>query len=224
MEVRFENRAEAGRFLATKLKEYKDRPDVVVMALPRGGVPVAYEVARELHTPLDILIVRKLGAPGHEELAVGAIASGGISVVNREIINSLHISEDALQRIAAREQKELERREHEYRGNLPIRDISGKTMILIDDGLATGATMWAAVSALRQRKPAAILVAVPTAARQVCEAFREIADDVICGITPEPFHAVGLWYVEFDQTTDAEVRQLLALANQSSFGPEHKEF
>jgi putative phosphoribosyl transferase len=223
MEVRFENRAEAGRFLATKLKEYKDRDDLLVLALPRGGVPVAYQVAKELHAPLDVLIVRKLGAPGHEELALGAIASGGVYVLNREIMKSLGLSDQDIRPIANREQQELERREREYRGDRESPQISDKTIILIDDGLATGATMWAAVSALRQRNPRGIIVAVPTASPDVCDAFRDIADDVICGITPEPFYAVGLWYQDFDQTTDQEVRHLLSEANHHQYGSERKE-
>jgi len=212
MESRFENRIEAGRFLARRLQEYKNRPDVLVLALPRGGVPVAYEVAENLNAPLDVLIVRKLGAPGHEELAVGAIASGGVYVLNRDVVNTLHLSDQHLQQIAAREQRELERREQAYRDGRQPAEVEGKTVILIDDGLATGATMWAAVEALRQRNPAKIIVAVPTAEADICRAFREIADDVVCGITPDPFIAVGLWYREFDQTTDDEVRTLLARA------------
>lgn len=223
MELRFENRAEAGRFLAEKLAEYKDRPDVVVLALPRGGVPVAYEVAQELDAPLDVLIVRKLGAPEHEELAVGAIASGGVYVLNRDVVEMLHVSEAQLQRIAKKEQQELERREQAYRDGRPAPSVRGKTVILIDDGLATGATMWAAVSALRQRNPARIVVAVPTASRQTCEAFEDITDEIVCGITPEPFVAVGLWYEHFDQTTDAEVRTLLAKAAKQDPSGERKE-
>lgn len=223
MELRFENRAEAGRFLAKELNEYKDKPDVLILALPRGGVPVAYEVAQALNAPLDVLIVRKLGAPEHEELAVGAIASGGVYVLNRDVVDMMHISEAQLQQIAAKEQQELERREQAYRDGRSAPRVDGKTVILIDDGLATGATMWAAVSALRQRNPARIVVAVPTASRQTCDAFRDITDDIVCGITPEPFVAVGLWYKEFDQTTDAEVRTLLAKAAGQHHSGEQKE-
>lgn len=223
MEVRFENRAEAGRFLATKLKDYKDRDDLLVLALPRGGVPVGYQVAKELRAPLDVLIVRKLGAPGHEELALGAIASGGIYVLNREIMKSLGLSDQDIRPIADREQLELTRREREYRGDRQTPIVTDKTVILIDDGLATGATMWAAVSALRQRNPREIIVAVPTASPDVCAAFRDIADEVICGITPNPFHAVGLWYQDFDQTTDQEVRHLLSEADHQLAGSERKE-
>lgn len=187
MEVRFENRAEAGRFLASKLQEYKDRDNLLVLALPRGGVPVAYQVAKELSAPLDVLIVRKLGAPGQEELALGAIASGGVYVLNREIMKSMGLSDSDIRPIADREQHELERREREYRGDRLSPDVADKSVIIIDDGLATGATMWAAVSALRQRHPREIIIAVPTASPDVCDAFREIADQVICGITPSPF-------------------------------------
>lgn len=213
--MRFRNRSEAGKQLALKLSPYTGDPNVVVLALPRGGVPVAYEVARALGVPFDVFLVRKIGVPGNPELAMGAIASGGVRVLNDDVVNYLHISEDAINEVAQHEQRELERRERLYRGNRPIPNLRGKTVILVDDGLATGATMKAAVAALRKAHPARIIVAVPVAARTTCEAFETMADDIICTCdrTYEPFYAVGLWYDEFQQTTDAEVRSLLEQAN-----------
>jgi predicted phosphoribosyltransferase len=207
---RFRNRNDAGRQLAEKLAAYADRPDVLVLALPRGGVPVGYEVSRALGAPLDVFLVRKLGVPGYEELAMGAVASGGVRVLNDEIVRGLGISEDEIDAAVARELQELGRRERLYRGNRPTPNVAGRTVILVDDGLATGATMRAAVAALRQQHPARIVVAVPTASPDTCEALKAEADDVICAMTPEPFFAVGHWYEDFTQTTDNEVRELLA--------------
>ena len=207
---RFRNRNDAGRQLAEKLSAYADRTDVLVLALPRGGVPVGYEVARALGAPLDVFLVRKLGVPGYEELAMGAVASGGVRVLNDEIVRGLGISEDEIEAAVARELRELSRRARLYRGDRPPPDVAGRTVILVDDGLATGATMRAAVAALRQQQPARIVVAVPTASPDTCEALKAEADDVICAMTPEPFFAVGHWYEDFTQTTDNEVRELLA--------------
>lgn len=210
--IQFADRSEAGRYLATKLARYANRADVLVLALPRGGVPVAFEVARLLQVPLDIFVVRKLGVPGHEEMAMGAIASGGVRVLNRDVVEQLQISEAEIEQAAAMEQAELERREALYRGNRPRSQVRGCTVILVDDGLATGASMRAAVTALKQLDPRQIVVAVPTAARSTCEEFEDEVDEVVCAITPEPFFAVGLWYEDFSQTTDEEVRDLLEKA------------
>jgi predicted phosphoribosyltransferase len=206
----FRDRREAGRLLATKLAVYANRPDVLVLALPRGGVPVAYEVARALGAPLDVFLVRKLGVPGHEELAMGAIASGGVRVLNEQLVRALGIPDRVIAAAAAEEQRELERRERLYRGDRPAPDVRGRTVILVDDGLATGASMLAAVQALRRQGAAHIVVAVPVASPDTCAALRPEVDDIICAATPEPFHAVGLWYQDFSQTTDDEVRDLLA--------------
>jgi len=208
----FADRREAGRFLASKLTEYADRPNVLVLGLPRGGVPVAYEVAKALHAPLDVFLVRKLGLPGREELAMGAIASGGVLVLNEDLVRGLGITKDVLESVIAAEQKELERREQMYRGDRPPPDVRGRTVILVDDGLATGSSMRAAVAALRQQGPARIIVAVPIGAPETCSEFEREADDVICAVTPQPFHAVGLWYRDFSQTTDEEVHELLERA------------
>jgi predicted phosphoribosyltransferase len=208
----FRDRRDGGRALAHVLSAYAERPDVVVLALPRGGVPVGYEVARALHVPLDVYIVRKLGVPGHEEYAMGAIASGGVRVLNEKIVQLLGIPDDAVEAVARAEQRELERRERQYREGRPPLDVRGRTVILVDDGLATGATMLAAVKALQAEQAERIVVAVPTAAPQTCEDMRHEADEVICATTPEPFHAVGLWYRDFDQTSDEEVHELLAQA------------
>ena len=217
----FADRREAGRFLASKLTEYADRPDVLVLALPRGGVPVAYEVARALHAPLDVFLVRKLGVPGREELAMGAIASGGVLVLNENLVRGLGIPKDVLQAVIAAERKELERRETIYRGDRQPPDVRGRTAILVDDGLATGSTMRAAVAALRRQGPARIVVAVPIGAPETCAAFERQADDIICAVTPLPFHAVGLWYGDFSQTTDEEVRHLLERAAEE-YAPVHQ--
>jgi predicted phosphoribosyltransferase len=205
----FRDRTDAGRVLADKLAGYAGRDDVLVFALPRGGVPVAYEVARALHAPLDVFLVRKLGLPGLEELAMGAIATGGVRVLNEEMVHALHIPEETIEAIAAEESRELERRERLYRGDRPAPDVRGKTVILIDDGLATGSTMRAAVAALRQKQPARIVVAVPIASPSACEELAAEVDEIVCARTPEPFRAVGLWYDDFAQTSDTEVRELL---------------
>ena len=210
----FRDRREAGRQLARHLAAYANRPDVLVLALPRGGVPVAYEVARALDAPLDVFLVRKLGLPGHEELAMGAVASGGVRVLNRDVVEALRISPEIIDAVANRELQELERREREYRGDRPFPDVRGKTVILVDDGLATGSTMRAAAETLRQQGPARLVVAVPAGSPQTCDEFRDEVDEIVCAITPEPFYAVGLWYDDFSQTTDDEVRELLAAAQQ----------
>jgi len=198
--------------LAAKLTRYADRTDVLVLALPRGGVPVAFEVAQVLHAPLDIFLVRKLGLPGHPEMAMGAIASGNVRVLNDDVVRKLRIPADVIDKVAAKERAELQRRERTYRGDRPARDVRGRTVILVDDGLATGSTMRAAISGLRQQGPARIVVAVPVGAPETCAEFQNEADEAICARTPEPFYAVGLWYQDFSQTTDAEVRDFLERA------------
>jgi predicted phosphoribosyltransferase len=208
----FRDRTEAGKYLATKLLTYGDRPDVLVLALPRGGVPVAFEVAQSLRVPLDVFLVRKLGVPGHEELAMGAISTGGVRVLNEDTIEYLRIPEHIIDAIAAEELKELKRRELAYRGNRPEPEVTGKTVILIDDGLATGSTIRAAAQALRQQQPARIVVAVPVSAPETCDEYRIGVDEIICAVTPEPFLGVGMWYLDFSQTTDEEVRDLLERA------------
>jgi putative phosphoribosyl transferase len=210
----FKDRRDAGRKLAQELLAYAGRSDVIVLALPRGGVPVAYEVARALSVPLDIFIVRKLGLPGHEELAIGAIASGGVRVLNDDIVQALKIPQTMIETVTRRELQELERRERAYRGERPGPEVQGRTVILIDDGLATGASMRAAVAALRLQNPARIVVAVPTAALETCKAFRPEVDEMVCAMTPEPFYGVGRWYEDFSQTTDEEVRALLEEATR----------
>lgn len=205
----FEDRRAAGRALAALLQPYADRQHVLVLALPRGGVPVAFEVARALGAPLDLFLVRKLGTPGHRELAMGAIASGGVRVLNDDVVRWYGVTPGDIDAVAREEQRELERREAAYReGRDPV-PVEGRTVILIDDGLATGSTMRAAVQAVRLRKPARVVVAVPVGAPQTCDELSAIADEVVCARTPEPFAAVGQWYIDFDQTTDEEVRQLL---------------
>ena len=208
----YRDRSEAGRRLAVHLMDYANRADVLVLALPRGGVPVAYEVAKALRAPLDIFLVRKLGVPGHEELAMGAIATGGVRVLNEDVMRYISITDAAIDAVAAKEQRELERREQLYRGDRPAPDVRGKTVLLVDDGLATGSTMRAAAAALRQQQPARIVVAVPVSAVQTCDEYRMGVDEIVCAVTPEPFHAVGMWYEDFSQTTDEEVRGLLARA------------
>jgi len=208
----FQDRAEAGRRLAEKLVDYAGRPDVLVLALPRGGVPVGYEVARALEAPLDVFVVRKLGVPGHEELAMGAIASGGALCLNEDIIEALKPPFREVQAVAARELAELERRERAYRDDRPPLEARGRTVILVDDGLATGSTMRAAIAAVRRLEPARVIVAVPTAAPSTCAELGAEADDCICCNTPDPFYAVGVWYEDFSQTTDQEVRDLLERA------------
>ncbi len=208
----FADRAHAGRLLADALGAYADAPEVIVLALPRGGVPIGYEVARLLHVPLDVYVVRKLGVPSHEELAMGALASDGTCVVDEELIESLGIDAAALQDVVQREIGELRRREVAYRDARPEPDIGQKTVIVVDDGLATGATMRAAATALRTRHPAAIVAAAPVAAPRTCASLESVADRVVCVATPDPFHAVGLYYQNFEQTSDDEVRRLLARA------------
>lgn len=216
--VLYEDRREAGQKLAQKLVRYADRPDVIVLGLPRGGVPVAFEVARALNAPLDIFLVRKLGVPGHSELAMGAIASGGVRVLNEDVVRSLAISGQVIERVAAREQWELQRRERAYRGDKPAPDVRNRTVILIDDGLATGASMKAAVDALRTMGPARIVVAVPVAPPETCAEFKDDVDEIVCAATPRPFFGVGAWYRDFSQTTDAEVKEFLRRANGGSPG------
>ncbi|MFL5618150.1 MAG: phosphoribosyltransferase [Gemmatimonadaceae bacterium] len=215
MRTRFRDRLDAGRRLAAELRAYEGRPNVIVLALPRGGVPVGFEVASALHAPLDVFVVRKLGLPWHEELAMGAIAAsstGSVRVLDRDLIRVARVSDEELARVTAVERAELERRERQYRGDLPFPDLTDKTVILVDDGLATGSTMRVAVAALRQEAPARIVVAVPVAAPESCDAFRDIADEIICAETPEPFRAVGQWYDDFSETTDAEVHDWLERA------------
>jgi predicted phosphoribosyltransferase len=208
----FQDRFQAGRLLASKLSYLANRPDVVVLALPRGGVPVGYEVAKALNAPLDVFVVRKLGVPGHKELAMGAIASGGVRVLNENVIRRLGIPNEVVETVAEEEERELERREREYRDGRPPIEIRGRTVILVDDGLATGSSMRVAVLALRKKNPAQIIVAVPVAAPATCAEFESEVDQVICAVTPEPFWAVGQWYTDFSQTSDEEVRDLLRRA------------
>ena len=205
----FRDRTEAGRLLAARLEKYAGKPDMMVLALPRGGVPVAFEVAKALHAPMDVFVVRKLGIPGHEELAMGAVATGGVRVLNDQVVRVLGIPDYVIAAVVDWETDELKRRERLYRGDRPPPDVRGKTVILVDDGLATGSTMLAAVQALRHQGPARIVVAVPVAAPDTCELLKAHVDEVVCAATPEPFYAVGLWYQDFSQTTDEEVRELL---------------
>lgn len=209
----FRDRTDAGRRLALHLAKagYRSVPDLLVLALPRGGVPVAYEVARELQAPLDVFMVRKLGLPGREELAMGAVASGGARVLNDDVVEALHVPEHVIDEAADRELREIERRERAYRDDRPPPEVRGKTVILVDDGLATGSTMRAAAQAVRQNAPKRLVVGVPVAARETCAAMRSEADDVVCVLMPEPFYGVGMWYQDFSQTTDDEVRKLLKL-------------
>lgn len=211
---RYRDRRDAGRALAARLRGYSDREDVIVLALPRGGVPVGFEVATALRVPLDVFLVRKLGVPGHEELAFGAIASGGILALDGDIVRQLGISRATIERVIAREAAELERRERAYRDDLPPPELRGRTITLVDDGLATGSTMMAAAAAVKQEQPARVIVAVPVAAADACERLRQEADEVICLLTPSPFHAVGIWYEDFRPVSDEEVRRLLAAAGR----------
>lgn len=208
----FEDRRDAGRQLAAELRQYAGRPDVIVLGLARGGVPVANEVARALDLPLDIFIVRKLGVPGHEELAMGAIASGEVQVLDDRLIRTLHIPPSAVTNVITQERRELERRETAYRSGRLAPDVTGRTVILVDDGLATGASMFAAISALRKANPAKIVVAVPVAAPEVCSAMRRVADECVCVLTPAQLYGVGAWYTDFSQTNDSEVRTILEAA------------
>jgi predicted phosphoribosyltransferase len=214
--TRFSDRAEAGRFLAEQLRRYAGRDDVIVLALPRGGVPVGYEVARALGAPLDIVSVRKVGVPGHEELAMGAVASGGELVLDEGLVARLGIPFNELRRRIEEQLRELERRESVYREGRPPPNLEGKTVVLVDDGLATGSTMRAAVLAARRQHPARVVVAVPVATPEACDDLRDVADEIVCGLTPQFLQAVGLWYEDFSQTSDAEVRDLLARASQGA--------
>lgn len=207
---RFHDRREAGQLLARRLADYQDRDDVVVLALPRGGVPVAYEIARELKAPLDVFVVRKLGVPWQPELAMGAIAGKGTEVLNDDVVAAYNIPPHVIRGVAEREGRELQRRLQEYRGIRPYLDLRDRTVILVDDGLATGSTMRAAVTAIRQEHPRAIVIAVPVAAPEVCREFQSAVDEIVCLLTPPGFSAVGRWYTDFSQTTDEEVRELLS--------------
>ena len=213
LQARYADRVEAGRELAAGLREYAGRDDVVVLALPRGGIPVAFEVARELGAPLDVILVRKLGLPEQPELAMGAIASGGVRILNEDVVRATAVSRETIEEVAAREGEELARRERLYRGERPPPAIEGKVAILVDDGLATGSTMLAAIGALRRQRPARIVVAAPIAPPETCEELRREADDVVCVRTPEPFLAIGAWYERFPQVSDDEIRNLLARAD-----------
>lgn len=213
METKFRDRTEAGELLAEQLTEYANKPNVLVLALPRGGVPVAAQVAKKLNAPLDVFTVRKLGLPGHPELAMGAIASGGIRVLNGEVINSLRIPDDVINAVTAEEYQELQRRERSYRDELPPPEVEGKTVIIVDDGIATGSTMFAAIAALRELNAGRIIVATPTIARSTYEYLQKQADEVIAVIVPEEFYGVGQWFEDFSQTSDEEVHQFLAEMN-----------
>ncbi len=214
----FRDRSQAGQALGAALDADAGRPGLLVLALPRGGVPVGYEVARALAAPLDVFLVRKLGVPGHDELAMGALASGGVRVVNDDVVEMLGIPETILDAVAERERVELQRRERAYRDDRPPPQVRGRTVILVDDGLATGSTMRAAARAVRALGPASVTVAVPVAAAEICQQLRREVDRVVCLATPEPFQAVGLWYADFSETSDAEVRQLLARAARERAG------
>lgn len=214
MAARYQDRAEAGRRLAARLTQFAGRADVIVLALPRGGVPVGYEVAASLDVPLDVFVVRKLGVPWQPEVAMGAVASGSIRIIDRDAVEAYGVREDEVARVTATAQVELARRELQYRGDRPLADLTDRTILLVDDGLATGATMRAAVEAVRGKAPARIVVAVPVAAPETCETMSGLADELICAVTPEPFYAVGFWYGDFAETTDEQVRALLARARE----------
>ncbi|HEY9649059.1 MAG TPA: phosphoribosyltransferase [Coleofasciculaceae cyanobacterium] len=226
---RLQNRTEAGKQLALKLTAYANRSDVIVLGLPRGGVPVAFEIAKALNAPLDICLVRKLGVPGHQELAMGAIARDGVRVLNQDVVRSLGISRDTIERVAAAEQQELERRDQRYRGTRPLPNLRDRTVILVDDGIATGATLRAAIVIVRQQEPQRIVVAVPVAPPLTCKELRFEVDEVVCLLMPEALNSISLWYDDFSQTTDAEVRHWLTCAgdladgyvSQASLGVEH---
>ncbi|MBF2002565.1 MAG: phosphoribosyltransferase [Synechococcales cyanobacterium C42_A2020_086] len=210
MTLKFWNRSEAGQLLAAKLMEFANRSDVIVLALPRGGVPVAYEIAKALQVPLDICLVRKLGVPEQEELAMGAIASGGVLILNNEVLRALHISRQTLLKVAALERQELERRDRTYRGDRPPPVIHNRTVILVDDGIATSSTLRAAIAALMRQHPKDVIVAVPVAPESTCIALRTLVSDVVCLSMPNPLNSIGMWYRDFSQTTDEEVCRLLA--------------
>jgi len=213
--ARFRDRSQAGRRLATVLQPYASRPNLLILALPRGGVPVGYEVARALNAPLDVMLVRKLGVPGHEELAMGAIASGGIRILSDDVVSAFGIPEHVVATIAANEEEELNRRERIYRDGRPPPEVKGRTVILVDDGLATGSTMRAAAAALRTQHPERLVIAVPVAPPETCAALQSEVDDVVCARAPEPFFAVGNWYDDFSQISDDEVRRLLRARSAS---------
>jgi putative phosphoribosyl transferase len=213
--TRFKNRVHAGQLLAQALMKFADHDDLLVLGLPRGGVPVAFEIAKKLHAPMDVLVVRKLGLPGWEELAMGAIASGGVRVINEEVVRSARVSKSDIETVAAEQLQELQRREIAYRGHTGTPEIEGKTVILVDDGIATGATIRAAVQALKQYNPHRLIIAVPTASRDSYAMLDPMVDEFITLMIPVEFHAVGQWYDDFSQTTDAEVKQLLSRANKS---------
>ena len=206
----FRNRTEAGRVLAEKLGSYRDRGDLLVLALPRGGVPVAREIAATLDAPLDVFVVRKLGVPGHEELAFGALAGGNVRVLNDEVVKGLRLSDEAIERVTERERNELERRERAYREEREPRQVEGRVVIVVDDGLATGSTMRAAIAALKSMGPSRVVVAVPVGAPSVCDLLRDEADEVVCALTPEPMGAISMFYENFAQTSDEEVRRCLS--------------
>ena len=210
----FRDRAQAGRLLSRRLARYAGRADLIVLALPRGGVPVGYEVAKTLRAPLDVFLVRKLGAPGQEELAMGAIAAGEVRVLNDEVVRALGISSRVIDAVAARELRELLRRDDLYRGRRPAPPAAGRAVILVDDGLATGSTMRAAIQAIRRKKPSRLVVAVPVAAAPTCEELTSLVDEMVCYATPEPFYSVGFWYDDFSQTSDDEIRDLLDRAGK----------
>jgi len=210
----FHDRMDAGRKVAAKLAAYENRPDVLVLGLPRGGVPVAFEVSRSLSAPLDVFVVRKLGVPGQEELAMGAIATSGVVILNDAVIQGLAVPDKVIYGVIAMEEQELERRERLYRGNRPPPEIQDNIVILVDDGLATGSTMRAAVEAVRRQGPQKVVVAVPVGAASTCEEFQHVADEIVCAATPNSFYAVGLWYEDFTPTTDQEVRELLVRAGR----------
>jgi putative phosphoribosyl transferase len=213
MKERFRNRQEAGELLAEKLAPYAGQSDIIVLALPRGGVPVGVEVARKLQVPFDLFVVRKLGLPQHPELAMGAIATGGVRVLNSDVVDTLRVSDDVIDAVATKELQELKRRERSYRGDLPPPNVAGKTVIIVDDGIATGSTMMAAISALRQLDAGRVVVATPTVARATYLYLRESADDVVAVIVPDTFYGVGQWYEDFAQTSDEEVHRLLGVVN-----------
>jgi len=215
MNATFRDRSAAGQVLGEQLRSYSTKADLLVLGLPRGGVPVAYEIATALGAPLDVFVVRKLGVPGQEELAMGAIAAGGVRVLDWTTISALGITHSTIDDVAAREARELLRRERQYRGQLPPRRMTGRTVMLVDDGLATGSSMRAAISAVRAYQPGKIVVAIPVAPAEVCEQLRTLVDDLVCVMTPEPFYAVGLWYEDFSPVSDRDVRQLLARAAET---------
>jgi putative phosphoribosyl transferase len=224
MGKRFYDRREAGKLLAARLAAYGNRSDILVLALPRGGIPVGFEVASALHVPLDVLVARKLGVPGEEELAMGALAGGGVHVVNEDVVRLLHISDEVIDAATTREQAELERREHLYRGERPIYHVYGRTVILIDDGIATGATMRAAIAVVKQQQSAQIVVAVPMVAPSTCDELAREVEEVVSVIKPEPFYGVGYWYEHFPQLSDETVRSILEQAWSEPLPEPHNKF